>query len=156
MGVRAIELIFLQTWSKMHRLQNDSNYPKVPEIRICTRLRDFCGRFASNLGRRILLHICSQSHIVKMCQKWWSMHAPCHNISNNTGHPRKHIGAAVRKGKWTEMAEVWVKHCELQISYSVPLTSSYNMIFRHLSRFLGSIHWNFRIGGVPRYVYILK
>jgi hypothetical protein len=37
------------------------------------------------------------------------------------------------------MAEVWVKHCELQISYSVPLTSSYNMIFRHLSRFLGSI-----------------
>ena len=122
MGVRAIELIFLQTWSKMHRLQNDSNYPKVPEIRICTRLRDFCGRFASNLGRRILLHICSQSHIVKMCQKWWSMHAPCHNISNNTGHPRKHIGAAVRKGKvnrngWGVGETLWITYFIFSTSY---------------------------------------
>ena len=37
------------------------------------------------------------------------------------------------------MAEVWVKHCELHISYSVPLTSSYNRTFRHLNRFLVSI-----------------
>ena len=32
-----------------------------------------------------------------------------------------------------------MKHCELHISYSVPLTSSYNRIFRHLNRFLVSI-----------------
>ena len=43
----------------------------------CARLRDFCGRFAGNLGHRILLNTCSQSHIVKMCQNWWSMHALC-------------------------------------------------------------------------------
>ena len=91
----------------MHRLQNDSSYPKVPEIRICARLtvfcarlRDFCGRFAVNLGRRILLNICSQSHIVNMCQKSWSMHAPCtQKYQIIQGPPRKHIGAAVRKGK---------------------------------------------------------
>ena len=32
-----------------------------------------------------------------------------------------------------------MKHCELHISYSVPLTSSYNRTFRHLNRFLVSI-----------------
>jgi hypothetical protein len=52
MGMRAIEVIFDQKIPKMHRFQNNSNYPKLPEIRICGRLRVFarvCGFFAGVL-----------------------------------------------------------------------------------------------------------
>ena len=72
MGMRAIKAIFGEHMPKMHRFQNTSNYPKLPEIRICGRLTVFagvcgffCGRFAGRFGRRILQNMLSVPH----CQK---------------------------------------------------------------------------------------
>ena len=127
--MRAIEFMFLQIRSKMHRLQNDSNCPKWPEIRICARLIVFarvCGIFAFVLrvfgSQDFAKHMLSIPHcqnVSKMMVHASTMHT---NISINTGPPRKQIGAAVRKGKvnrngWGVGETLWIAYFIFSTSY---------------------------------------
>lgn len=118
MGMRAIKAIFGENMPKMHRFQNTSNYPKLPEIRICGRLTVFagvCGFFAGVL--RVVLvagfcKTCSQSHIVKKQRsQLFSAHFQTQVLGSTlwAWHLRSEIKqwtSAVRKPSLAEQMEI--------------------------------------------------